>query len=184
MEREQGTERRRENGKQIRISDFGLLSSFELRHSTFPVPLRIPSPSKTLREKLAPKNPVFLEKNALCKKPFLKNLENKRKTTIGVMEKGKITSKSPSFPRIREGDDFRKDKKGTGSETRNSGQEMKRRRIDDFELRISTFDLLSSFELRHSSFCTALTTGHEPPTTAHRQVFTLTVERRFKLESV
>ena len=77
------------------------------------IPLRISSPFKTLREKLAPKNPVFLEKNALREMPISKNLENKRKTTIGVLEKGKITSrKHDGFPRIREGDDFGKDKKG------------------------------------------------------------------------
>jgi hypothetical protein len=44
-----------------------------------------------MREKLAPKTPVFLEKNALCKMPFSKNLENKRKTTIDIMEKGNMT---------------------------------------------------------------------------------------------
>jgi hypothetical protein len=61
MEREQGTERRRENGKQIRISDFGLLSSFELRHSTFSVPYPLTyfltlqnTPGKT-----PPKKPCF-----------------------------------------------------------------------------------------------------------------------------
>jgi hypothetical protein len=91
----------RENDFEFKISTFGLLSSFELRHSSFrpfvlhPSSLRISSPFKTLREKLAPKNPVFLEKNALRKKPISKNLENKRKTTIGIMEKGKITRETP-----------------------------------------------------------------------------------------
>jgi hypothetical protein len=56
--------------------------------------LLISSPFKTLREKLAPKNLVFREKNALCKKPISENLENRRKTTMGVLEKGKITSEN------------------------------------------------------------------------------------------
>jgi hypothetical protein len=54
----------------------------------------LPHPPKTLREKLLPKNHVFFEKNTLREMPILKNLENKRKTTIGIMEKGKITSEN------------------------------------------------------------------------------------------
>jgi hypothetical protein len=56
--------------------------------------VRTSSPFKTMREKLAPKNPVFLEKNAIFKIPISKNRENKRKTTMVVLEKGKIKSEN------------------------------------------------------------------------------------------
>jgi hypothetical protein len=63
-----------------------------------------PNPPKLLREKLTPKNLVFLEKNGHRFSPIYKNRKNKRKTSWGVREKlvnrlktGPFYSKSGNF---------------------------------------------------------------------------------------
>jgi hypothetical protein len=66
---------------------------------------QIPYPPKSLREKLTPRNPVFPEKKALREMPLLKNRENKRKTTRGIMEQPVNRLKTACFNSsfIREG---------------------------------------------------------------------------------
>jgi hypothetical protein len=63
-----------------------------------------------MREKLAPKNPVFLEKNDPSRNADFEKPRKQAKNNYGSVGKRKNNArKRDGFPRIREGDDFGKD---------------------------------------------------------------------------
>jgi hypothetical protein len=121
-------------------SDFGLRASFVIRPSD-----RQPSfgllfsgPPKNYREKVGQENRVFFEKNGLRISSICENRENKRKTTMVVLEKGNMAM----------GNTTERNAEGRSSnDERRSNDEGRRERC--FGFRTLGFFRHSSFDIRH-----------------------------------